>query len=160
MEPVITLPLSALRSLVFGEFGDKTLSGLCKPISPLLSDTPPKVTHYELGELIASVDPDELYIHVELIPTPRQAELWLAHEWRDSIARRERFRAYQKAHRDELVEKKETSDEIADDIALALPEHIAKAIAARITENWKKHDLTALMKELKMTEEIIKKYTK
>ena len=154
----ITLPITALRSLMFGEFGDKSLSSLGRPESAILGDPPPKITHYEIGALIKHVDISEDFFHVELIETPtKQAEIWLIYDWCESNARRKRFREREAKRNEEYAVQTSLTAELADELtATKLPETLVKQLAREIAANYKKHDLTALLRSLNVEEVIIK----
>jgi len=130
-EPVITLPLSVFRSLLFGQSGDIKLP-VFSPQSIVVGDLAKiVVTHKAIGELVRDIDKSEQYFHVEIYVT--HAEIWLEFEWKESNARRERFREYQRVFNEELFKKNDLLTELQDKLsATRLPDHHCRLIAEQI----------------------------
>ena len=175
---LITLPLSVLRVLIYGESGDETntLPDIPHPSSGGVGDLAKiKILHYEVGQLIAAVDTEENYFHVELCTketvneahqpvTIKWAELWIAREWRESNARLLRRRKASEAARVELSRQEELTEAIDASLA-ALPEELAipsakrAQIARNIATSYQAHDLSYVIKMLNLLD-VIEKHNK
>jgi hypothetical protein len=84
---LIAIPLHALRGIIFGQFGD--CSYPIDVFSPLLGEKYyVKPISYAIGKTIAELDREESLFHVEFIEPQKQAEIWLAEDWRESNTRR------------------------------------------------------------------------
>lgn len=170
-EPTAILPFSVLRSLLFQGLGDDSYPQISTPRSHCLGDIGKVVIiPYDVGVYIASLDKDENYFHVELYPElnslePKShAEIWTGYSWRDSNLLRARRREKQAIWKKEYEDKKNIVEELSDALtSCKLPEQFCATLAAQIAANYKKHDLTALLKSLgTLTEtsiaDILKKY--
>lgn len=135
-ELTITLPITALRVLIWG---DDRLDAL-RPFSVGPGDTA-KVYPVPLviGQLIQDVDKNEDFIHVEI--QPEHAELWLSFEWKESNARHTRFREQCKMEREQRDKRNQRIAELKLCLDDRLPEHAATKIAETMLENLSKLDL-------------------
>ncbi len=148
-EPIITLTLSALRSLLYGD--DSLHSAYIQ--SKVLGDTAKVIIiPVILGQVIAQQDPTEEYFHVEFIyfdstaDQAKQAELWLSFEWKESNARREKIRALSSTERAERLEKASLIEDLYDALSASrLPDYYLRQLASDIAEHWRKKDLTTLI---------------
>ena len=154
---VVTLPLSALRALLFG---DENLEGI-KPLTPIIGDTAKVlVIPRAIGELIAELDKEEFYFHVELLFTTH-AELWLAFEWKESNVRRARLCR-------SLATEKATRTRDATRLAeltatirgqFAAPDGYLAELARTILDNYTKMNLSDVLTAINVAE-LLEKYRK
>lgn len=81
-------PLSVIRAILFGDERIPTRSRSKAP------NDFAKVIHVPIGVglYLASLDPTELYFHVESFPETSHSEVWLPFEWQESSARQGRLR--------------------------------------------------------------------
>lgn len=130
-EPTITLPLSVLRSLLFRESGDDNFPRVRIQSLALGDLAKVIVTHKVIGELISSIDNKEEYFHVEIFST--HAEIWMIFEWRESNAKRERFRIYHETLNAKRAQEKDLLAELQDKIsATRLPDIHCRLISEQI----------------------------
>jgi len=81
------LNASSIFHLMFGE-------GASDPQSIHIRDHPidrVKVLPFNLGKLLAHLDPDEQFFHIEFYPQRNVAEVWSRRSWNESLTRRLRL---------------------------------------------------------------------
>ena len=137
----ITLSLSDLRNCLFKHdqfFGEP-------PQTTVTGDTATvKILPKSLGQLIAEVDLEEDFFHIELLDD--RAELWTIFDWKESNAKRLRLRQHLDAERlrlnKEIAEReKELAllTEIADELEIArLPKPYCQMWAKILYQNREK----------------------
>lgn len=101
MSPPLTIPLHYLHELFTGDSPPKLAGVSVQSRHPLVFEEV-FLSRWELGALIAKLDPEETLFHVELFPTitevtlgksPSHAEVYTAQVWKDSAARSYKLRA-------------------------------------------------------------------
>lgn len=166
-EPNITLPLSLFSSCIFTYNSDPCFPEVPKLLSKHYTDLAVvKVIRYEVGFLLKTIsDPNEQFYHVELfneehtidgvIKKYYHAELWLIYEWRESVAKRVKFRAAQAA----INASRDSDEELAASLADALtgwklPEDYCNKTATQIVAAYKVFDISALLKQFELVDVI------
>lgn len=142
---VYTLPGATLRALLFG---DEQLTGVrIQSKSP--GDTAKVlVIDRDLGQFIATGDPDECLFHVELFE--RHAELWINFEWADSNARRARIKANADLHRSVYIRRQERINRIRPLLSESLSPRDKEQLATLVADSYAKGDLNEVFKMLKL----------
>lgn len=157
---LITLPLSVLRSLLFGEYGDVDLPVIDKPLSPLLGDyNKIRITHIAIGKTLIEIDKEERYFHVELFEQTKHCEIWLSFDWRESNARRIRLRETLQRNYQEKKEKEILLEDLIGELEFKLSKEMSLHLAPKLLEMIKTHDLKAVTDCLGVTE-IVEQFKK
>ena len=149
-----TFPLVNIASLIFGVDADKELANY-EIVSRASGDNARVILqHYAVGAMLASIDDTEKYFHIELISEePKHSEIWLIKEWRESNSRRKRQQIQSAVERAEREQNKELVTILTDELtALRVPETWCQLIAFQIAANYKKVDLSDLIKFWKLDE--------
>lgn len=153
----LTLPLDAQYVLLFG---DERLEGIA-PLSKVSGDTAKVLIRpFNLGHIIKAVDTDEECFHVELINTPPylHAEIWIAFEWQESNARRERVRTF---HQTLNKARDKEIDRINELVRIMEPQYPApeshlRELAKTVLQNYKKQDFSKVFTALNILETLNK----
>lgn len=156
-EPVLALPLSAIRVLLYG---DERLEGL-QPLTKTFGDTAKVIViPMSIGVLLKEWDPEEQFWHIEfpqvspdLYPIPT-AEVWLPSEWLESNARRQRRRAQSHQERKENNLRSERLAELIHAIRpqFKAPDDFIREIAVAVLDNYRKTDLTKVLTAINIAE--------
>lgn len=162
-ELLFTFRAADLRKLLFG---DDELMGV-SPKSKYPGDTAKVLVISNLyGQLISQIDAAGEYFHVEFISgtdmdtstTYDHAELWLAKDWRESNARREKFVA---RNREDNATRDKRSSRIAEISKVIssqhpLPEGYCRELAKTILDNAGIKDLSQVLTAIKLTDLLAK----
>lgn len=152
-EPVLlTLPLSHLASLLFGEFADSEFHPSSRPLSLCPGDLATvRICRVQIGQLLALVDKEEVMFHVEIFPA--QAEIWLIKEWMESNARRRK-----RAEKKEVYDKEKATFNLLVSILVehltiySIPVAYAQALSFQLATNYKTTDFSTLIKAWRLEE--------
>lgn len=142
-----TWPLADLRVLLFGS--DRLIDTRFE--SKLPGDTA-KVIKVELahGQLIQVTDPNEFYFHVELFAT--HAEVWIAFEWAESNARRQRVKSAADVHRANHIKRTERIARVKASLSDAFSPAKKEELASLVVDNYKAGNLAAVLRTLNLIE--------
>lgn len=155
-EPTITIPLSLFASCIFKENADPDFPEITIPLSKHPSDLAKvHIIPACVGRAIQQQDVDENYFHVELFQVKERwhAELWLAFEWRESVTRHERWQKAAAIERLNGIKKRSLVDAIADQLtAEHFDDEKCQQMAESIAANYKKHNITAILKQFDLLE--------
>lgn len=159
----IILPIHALRGLLFGESGDETVP-TNPPQSGGIGDLAKiKVINYYVGQALKAVDDNEEHFHVELFTSSESqsewAEVWLTNEWKESNARRQKFKETNQIENHERNRKQELAAKIVAAMEGKLQPTFAQLFAHQVVDQYKKHDFSGVLKKLKIWE-ILEEYEK
>lgn len=143
----LALTFEALRSALFG---DETLEEINLQ-SLSIGDTA-KVLRLPvaIGKIIAQRDFEERFFHIEFFES--HAEIWLIFEWKESNARRARFKSFHiqdNAARDKRAAR---ISKIKEHLSDALLPHVKEDLAKNIVDNYKKYNFEEVLKALNVVE--------
>lgn len=167
-DPLVTLPLSAIRSIMFGAIGDSNKPSIRPLMSPLPGESSLiEVTHWAIGRVLKDLDPSEFHFHVELFPPEEipgkplsHAEIWLGWEWTESNTKYYRGKSTANTARSVNLLRGELQKEIIDELSVFrdLPEGYCRMMAIRLTEDMEALDSFMPLAKSLGFDEVLRKY--